>query len=233
MSNILRVSAALALLIGAGLVHGSWTSRWRPAPALLEMAERLQKLPLETRGWTATARTLPPRELAMTGAVGYISRIYHNSSKGLNISVLLLSGLPGDISTHTPDVCYPGAGYTLDASTRHVCRYGSPEVPAEFRTAVAKKGGVNPSVLRIYWGWRGSKGWSAPEDPRWAFGSEPVLTKLYVVRETSGQAADPKDDPCDEFMSQLLAELDSVISPAAGHPAADSASAPVASTASR
>ena len=47
----------------------------------------------------------------MAGAVGYISRLYKNPGKGLEISVLLLSGLPGDITTHTPDACYPGAGY--------------------------------------------------------------------------------------------------------------------------
>ena len=61
----------------------------------------------------SSKRELPSRELAMTGAVGYISRTYTNPGKALAVSVLLLSGLPGAITTHTPDACYPGAGYTL------------------------------------------------------------------------------------------------------------------------
>jgi hypothetical protein len=228
MSHLIRIAAALSLIIAAGLVHGSWTSRWRPASALVAVAERLKTLPLSMDAWIAIERELPTRQLRMTGAVGYLSRRYHHSTTGLNVSVWLLSGLPGDISTHTPETCYPGAGYTLEASHIHICKYGASAVPAEFRTAVARKGGVDPSIVRIYWGWRSSRGWSAPEDPRWAFGTESVLSKLYVVREASDETMDPKGDPCGEFLPRLLTELDRVVfssevEPAAGPSAASSA----------
>lgn len=230
MSRILRVTFALVMIVGAGIVHGGWTSRWRPAPALREMAARLQELPMTMPGWAATARTMPSREQAASGAVGYISRIYQNANKGLNFSVLLLTGLPGDIGTHTPEACYPGAGFALGPPEKVVFRYGPDQAPAEFRTAVARKEGVNPSVLRIYWSWRGSKGWSAPDDARWEFGSQPTLTKLYVVQETSGQTVDPKDDPSNEFISRLLADMEGTIFSAASQPPASS---PVASTSSQ
>ena len=55
--------------------------------------------------------------------------------------------------------------------------------------------------------------WSAPENPRWAFAAEPMLSKLYIVRETGGVAVDPKEDPCAQFLSLLLPELDRVMSP--------------------
>ena len=44
MMNIVRVSAAVFLIIGAGLVHGAWTDRWRTSPALtaLDRAVRLR-----------------------------------------------------------------------------------------------------------------------------------------------------------------------------------------------
>ena len=45
-----------------------------------------------------------------------------------------------------------------------------------------------------------------------------MLSKLYFVRDTGGVAVDPKDDPCAQFMSLLLPELDRVISPS-GQPA--------------
>jgi hypothetical protein len=145
--------------------------------------------------------------------VGQISRVYTNPTKGLTVSVLLLCGLPGNISTHTPDVCYPGAGYTLGNGQRFVQRYGVPERAAEFQTAVASRAGTKPSSLRLYWAWHGSRGWSAPENPRWAFAAEPTLSKLYIVRETGGVAVDPKEDPCAQFLSLLLPELDRVLSP--------------------
>jgi hypothetical protein len=228
MKNIIRIVAAMVLIVGAGLVHGHWTSRWRISPALAALAARMESVPMTIGDWTATSREIPPRELAMTGAAGYIARIYSNPSKGLTVSVLLLCGLPGDIATHTPDVCYPGAGFTLEAAESYTRRYGSPERRAGFQTALARRGGANPSVLRLYWGWKGSAGWAAPEDARWSFASEPVLSKLYVVRETGGSVVDAKDDPANEFMSLLLPELDRVVFSAPGQTSGSPASAEAA-----
>ena len=213
MKNPIYTVAALALIVGSGLVHGAWTNRWRRAPALAELAARLESVPTVLGDWTATSQAIPPRELAMAGAVGQISRVYTNPTKGLTVSVLLLCGLPGNISTHTPDACYPGAGYTLGNGERFVHRYGVPERAAELQTAVASRAGTKPSRLRLYWAWLGSSGWSAPESPRWAFAAEPMLSKLYIVRETGGVAVDPKEDPCAQFLSLLLPELDRVMSP--------------------
>ena len=84
---------------------------------------------------------------------------------------------------------------------------------AEFQTAIASRAGTKPSSLRLYWAWHGSSGWSSPENPRWAFAAEPMLSKLYIVRETGGVAVDPKEDPCAQFLSLLLPELDRVMSP--------------------
>ncbi|MBV8309680.1 MAG: exosortase-associated EpsI family protein, partial [Planctomycetaceae bacterium] len=109
MKNPISAVAALALIVGSGLIHGTWTNRWRTAPALAELAARLDSVPTVLGDWTATAQAIPPRQMAIAGAVGQISRVYTNPTKGLTVSVLLLCGLPGNISTHTPDVCYPGA----------------------------------------------------------------------------------------------------------------------------
>jgi Protein of unknown function (DUF3485) len=207
MTNILRLTAA-AFVIGVGLVHGSWTNRWRPAPALTALGGRLESLPMVIGDWTATPYQLPPRELAAAGAVGSLSRRYTDASRGVTVSVLLLSGLPGDICTHTPDACYPGAGFTLGPAAVFSRGYGSPERPAEFRTALATRGGVNPSVLRIFWSWNDTHGWSAPENQRWKFAAVPALCKLYVIRETAGREVDPRNDPCNDFLALLLPELD-------------------------
>ena len=38
MMNMIRISAAVILIVGAGLVHGAWTNRWGPSPALAALA---------------------------------------------------------------------------------------------------------------------------------------------------------------------------------------------------
>jgi hypothetical protein len=161
--------------------------------------------------WKGSAFEIPPRERAVAGAVGYLARRYSNSNRGVSLSVLLLCGLPGDIATHTPDACYPAAGYSLSAPSPFEHRPGPGRHQALFQTALATREGTSPSILRIFWAWNASKGWSAPQEARWKFASASALSKLYVVRETAGAVVDPRDDPCNDFLNVLLPELDRVV----------------------
>jgi hypothetical protein len=208
---MIRIAAAVILIVGAGLVHGKWTNRWAQSPALTELVRRFDSVPMVIGDWQGRAFELPALDRAMAGAVACLSREYSNPARGITFSVLLLGGLPGKISTHTPDVCYTGAGFTLDSPVPFTYRYGPDATVAEFKTALAIRGGTNPSTLRIFWGWNASKGWSAPDDPRWKFAANPALCKLYIVRETAGVAGDPQNDPCNDFLKVLLPELDRLV----------------------
>ena len=199
------------LIVGAGLVHGTWTNRWRPSPALAALARGLNPYLMVIGDWNGTAFELPARDRAMAGAVACLARRYSSPIRGVSVSVLLFGGLPGIISAHTPDVCYPGAGYTLDAPSVFQRRDSRGDRRAEFRTALATRGGTNPSALRIFWSWNASKGWLAPEEPRWEFSDAPALCKLYIVRETAGAGVDLGDDPCNDFLSVFLPELDRLV----------------------
>jgi hypothetical protein len=209
MTSTIRIVAAVALIVGAGLAHGKWAGRFGTPPELAALARRVDAIPLVIGDWKAEVLEIPAMERALAGAVACLSRRYTNSSRGVSVSVLLVGGLPGKISTHTPEACYQGAGgYSLEAPTPFVYSYGAEGHRAGFRTTLAKRGGTDPSVLRLYWGWNASAGWSAPDEPRWAFGSASALCKLYVVRETSGAVVEPERDPCTEFMGVFLPELD-------------------------
>ncbi len=158
--------------------------------------------------WKGTPFELGVRERTAAGAEACLARVYTNPSRGISISVLLLGGLPGDIATHTPDVCYRGAGYVMETPTPFNRGRGADRPAAGFRTALAARGGADPSVLRIFWSWFTPKGWTAPDDVRWRFASEPTLCKLYVVRETGGAPVEPDRDPCNDLLDVLLPELD-------------------------
>jgi hypothetical protein len=208
MMNIIRISLAVVLIVGAGLVHGAWTGRWGPSAELTRLVARFESVPMKIGDWDGRPFELPQKERSMAGAVACLARRYANPTRGETVAVLLLGGLPGKISTHTPDVCYPGAGYSLSAPSAFTRGAGDGGRPAEFRTAVATRDGTNPSVLRIFWGWNASKGWSAPDEPRWEFANAPALCKLYVVRETAGAVVDPATDPCNDFLGVFLPEVD-------------------------
>jgi hypothetical protein len=213
--NLVRLTAAAGLIIGAGIVQGSWTNRWGTPPALAALAARFDTVPMTIGDWTAVPFEIGARERKLAGAEACLSRVYTNDRRGVSVSVLLLAGLPGDIATHTPDICYRGAGYELSTPAAFTHRSPGEERGAEFRTARAVRGGANPSVLRIFWTWRSAKGWGAPGDARWKFASEPMLSKLYVVRETGGVDVETDRDPCNDFLNVLLPELDrAVYSPA-------------------
>jgi hypothetical protein len=212
--NKIRIASAVFLIVGAGFVDGLWTNRWGVTGAVVALGARMERIPMAISDWTGTPLEIPAAELAAAGADAYIARRYSNPRRGLNVTVTLLAGSPGRISTHTPDVCFPGAGYVLGSQAPFSYSYDSKNRRADFWTAVAAREGPNPSALRIFWSWNDGKGWSAPEAPRWQFASAPVLCKLYITRQSAGVFAEPAADPALDFLGVFLAELDrGVISP--------------------
>jgi Protein of unknown function (DUF3485) len=212
----LRITAAAALIVGAGFVHGTWTNRWRPSPAMAALAARFESVPMAIGDWTATPFEIGPQERKMAGAEACLARVYTNPGRGVTVSVMLVGGLPGKISTHTPEICYAGAGYDLGTPLAYDRRYGPDGRRAGFRTALATRGGADPSALRIFWTWHASTGWAAPEEPRLTFASESSLCKLYVVRKAGWAAGGPDRDPCNEFLDVLLPVLDRTVFAASG-----------------
>jgi hypothetical protein len=185
------------------------------------MTPQVDSVPMVIGDWNGTAFELPAQHRAMAGVEAYLARRYANPSRGVAVTVLLVSGLPADIARHTPDVCYPGIGYTLSTPAPYEYRSGPDQPPAGFWTAQATRGGTSPSTLRIFWSWKtvreeaggtpAPQGWTAPESPLWQFASEPALCKLYVVRETAGAVVEPGSDPCNEFLRVFLPELDRLV----------------------
>jgi Protein of unknown function (DUF3485) len=209
MINVIRVSVSVMLVVNAGIVHGAWTNRWSPSRSLTALAARFESVPMVIGDWKATELEMDPRERAMVGGVACLSRVNANQSRGVAVSVVLLGGLRADISRHTPHVCNMGAGFILNSSSLYPFHYGVDEQRrGEFQTAVATRQGTNPSVVRVFWGWNASKGWAAPSEPRWTYGSAPALCKLYVARETAGALVDPGVDPCNDILRVFLPELD-------------------------
>src|SRR4051794_40366594 len=96
----------VAVIGAAAALHGKITQRWgafAPDPAL---TNRLHALELRHEDWQSEP---VPTEMPTNERSTATSRRYVSAATGRSAVVTLISGVPGSVSTHTPDVCYPGS----------------------------------------------------------------------------------------------------------------------------
>ena len=211
MLRNLPLLAAGAVLVVCGLVHGLWSDRWGTSEAVTRATERLERVPRRMGDWEGEDESISRRELALSGATGCLVRRYTSRRTGEAITVILLCGRPGPVSVHTPDVCYRGLGFEPVGDPK---RWESPVSvggsPAEFRTVKFRKeepGRV--THLRIFWSWSATGRWQEHGSPRLTFATQPVLYKLYLVRQLAGADEDEglETDPAGDFLRDFLPAL--------------------------
>jgi hypothetical protein len=211
----LSIASAILIVIGTGIIHGLQIDRWSRPSDLSAEAARLDRVALKIGDWEGRKSPIDAREFAGASVDGFLVRNYKNRRHGAGVSVVLVCGRPGPIAVHTPDICYPAAGFEQIGATvpfsvepEHGARAAELWV-ANFR----KQGPVLSQQLRIYWSWSATGSWKAATSPRLQFGSVSALYKLYVIREVPGPDEPLRDDPCAEFLGKLLPELSKTLFP--------------------
>lgn len=189
----------VAVLVVAGaVVHGAAIQRWdtfEPAPAL---KERVHALELRFQDWQPAPI---PTDMPTNERSEATSRRYTSAATGRSGAITLISGVPGSVSTHTPDVCYPGSGYkTVRAAKRETLELPGGATAAYYVADFEKTTATRHDRVRVRWAWSTGGEWVAPDNPRWQFASQlarvPVLYKVYVVTPLGDDAEDrPEDDP--------------------------------------
>ena len=187
------------LIVGGAIVHGAVTQRWSVFAPDSAQTDRLHALEIRFDDWKPTPvdTEMPTNERSTATA-----RRYYSPSTGQSGVVTIISGIPGSVSTHTPDVCYVSSGYrclrgpkkeTLDLPDGRTASY----YIADFEK---RKAGQLDRV-RIRWAWSTDGTWIAPDSPRWQFAKQlnavPVLYKLYIATPLPEPGEDrvPEDDP--------------------------------------
>lgn len=215
-----------ALVLAVTVMQGMLTERW--APASRDEVERVSRLleerfPRQFGDWQAKS-DLPsdPKELQRAGAVGHVSLAFTNTRTKANVSAFVVSALPHDASGHTPDRCYPGAGFTVGESEHRV------EIPlADGRKAEAFTGTFVKSgqTLRIFWtyGIPSSQkdvqlDWIAPQLARIALDRFPAVYKLYAIVDETRIGSNQSMAECERFVAALVPALDKALA-AKGSPA--------------
>jgi Protein of unknown function (DUF3485) len=211
---VMLLSAAL-LLAASGVSHRLWTGVWKVSNEPAESAARLADVPTIVGDWVGADTDVDKQQLDRAEAAGYLSRRYLQRRTGAEVSVFIICGRPGPIAVHTPDVCYGGLGFQVVGATHRYQYSGDAETPpADFIWANFEKHDVvAPPTLRIYWAWKSGRGWRAPSNPRMTFGGASALYKLYLIYRPAPGAALNDHDPCQDFMSDFLPELEKALSP--------------------
>jgi hypothetical protein len=214
MTRYLPVAAAVVVIVVAAIVQGIWTERWGTFPELELYANQLKNVPKEIGDWTG--EDLPPEDkriMEIAGAVGSLSRIYRND-RNEQVSMFIVCGRLDDVFFHSPDRCYPAAGFETSSEVVNQSIEAGTDV-AEFKTATFLKAdpGGNQN-LRIYWSFNGSGPWVAPDAYRWAFAGQRALYKIYVVTPSTGREISADQNPAVDFIRAAIPELNRAFAPA-------------------
>lgn len=225
MTRLVPLAVAIVLVLCTGVVSGLWTGRWTSSQVVEQAAARLENVPLTVGDWEGKAEPFNVQDYANAGIRGGLLRRYHNTRTGDEMTMMIVCGKPGPISVHTPEVCYPAAGYKiLSERIATPVRPGKDEPPSQFWTwHMGKLDGVVPRLLDVTYAWTDDGTWQAPErDARFVFASSPVLFKIYAVHEAppSANAPEPNapladDDPAVQFLQAIIPELRAALFPAA------------------
>lgn len=235
------LGAAMALIVSASIVEGVWTDRWGKSTSedLQRFVAALDMVPMKIGdpatgvSWQGEA-SKEPRDAKIdevAGAVGQISRTYSSERDPAGTVVaFMICGPSRNVAIHTPDACYPGAGFTMEGKPttfrlpypvrgEESARKSSPMATATFTTAVFTKNDARGQQrVRVFWAWNADGTWESPEFPRARYGGRRALNKVYLV------GAAPPDQPIEEnaaveFARYFLPAADRAIFPSKADPA--------------
>lgn len=222
-ANVITAVAAVVVVAGATYLQGRMTDRWtgrNVAAELRHAAVLLETLFPRTCGEWEVEEELPSSavELKRAGAVGHVSRAYVNRKTKARLSAFVVCATPHDASGHTPDRCYPGAGFVIGETEHRQTLHLPDGRDAEVFTGTFRKDG---QTLRLYWTYGVQGNWVAPQIARIELADAKAVFKVYVIMDESPLPAGVGKSVCAEFMADILAAFDAAVATAAEPAAAE------------
>ncbi|MEQ8838255.1 MAG: hypothetical protein RID07_15720, partial [Lacipirellulaceae bacterium] len=157
-------------------------------------------------------------------------RTYVDQITGRLVDLWLFVGHSRYIVRHTPDICYPSAGFTpLGTKIKHQIAPKEGE-PGMFYTAeYVKEDALSRHKIRVFWSWNGNKegqyGWDAPSSgskfssmlgirgARAYYGNNTALYKMYFTTAVTESEDEINDSPAIEFAKLMIPEVNRALFP--------------------
>ncbi len=211
----LPIGLAVAIILFAGVIQGWISERWGSFPELKLFSDQLAQVPTEIGEWKGEDGEKSNEKIRkISGAEGELIRTYRNAN-GEEVRISIICARLQDIFMHSPDRCYPAAGFEMQAPPEPVVvEIGNGT--AEFITTIfLKSEPTGTHSERGYWTWSGNGEWVAPKTPKVAFaGQQHALFKLYVFTNDTGKQKPGERDYCKEFIKVFIPALNLALRPA-------------------
>jgi hypothetical protein len=192
MLRWIATGLCVLVVVGAAVVHGASTHRWsmlNPSPA---RAEAMHAHTIAHGDYTSVD---VPSEMPVWERSIVTCRNYTSPSGLPPIAVSMTSGPAGAVSTHTPDVCYPGSGYKTVKAPRKETIELADGTKATYLVADFERRTSSSYVRqRVRWAWSTGAAWDAPANPRFAYLQQTELFKLYIVTAHATELSDRPDN---------------------------------------
>ena len=167
-----------------GMAYAQRTAETRESPF------PLAKLPKVMGSWRYNEGSevrLDPGIVIATGSSDHFVRNYTDDQTGQTVSVLVIYGAATAVAFHTPDVCYPAAGYhTVDtgAMTDYEMKIPGTDKVARFRGGVfAKRLGELTEYCEVVYSFRHVGVWAPDAAAGWkSFRQHPGMFKIQIAR---------------------------------------------------
>ncbi len=167
-----------ALLVAGAVGHGAITQRWSVFAPDAARTERMHSLAIQLPDCEVQPieHDVPLKERSVA-----TSRRYRPADGSFSAAVSIISGVPGAVSTHTPDVCYTASGYRMLGEVKRETIKLASGTAACFVADFEKKRESGVERLRIRWAWTTDGTWEAPDRARFHYVRATELHKLYIA----------------------------------------------------
>ena len=213
----LPIGLAVVIMIAAGWVQGVWSERWGTFPELQIFSDQLEKIPVQIGEWKGEDQEKSEqRILKIAGAEGELVRVYRNAHNE-EVRISIICARLQDVFYHTPDRCYPAAGFEMQGDPHAEVIDCAGDVSAEFfTTSFLKSEATGTHTERGFWSWSGDGQWVAPKNPKLKFaGQQHALYKLYIFSsEPSGRKKTSDRDFARDFIRVFIPALEQSLRPA-------------------
>ena len=173
----------------------------------------LKEFPKTLGDWhevEGTEIALDPQIARIAGSSDHLVRTYVNSRNGEQVSVMILYGLAYLVWPHTPDACYPAAGFKSVPPSRDV-DIDVPETPikARFRELNFAKYQTGAGIYQqVYYSLRNAGEWGLNLENNWkSFRYNPGMFKVQVQRQVAA-VGKAENNSLEELLGKIVQEIE-------------------------
>ncbi len=205
-SVIAAILLATGLTILSGIMHGRYSNRWGPPAEAIAAAQRFKDVPREFGNWRLkSTQELSDIASKMLQPAGSFIGTFENLLTADVVDVTLLIGPPGNISVHTPEVCFGSKFYQQLGERQKRAVNGQGKDDDEFWWMDYKLTTLGGAKLRVYYAWSFGDRWMALKNPRLSSAGHPYLYKIQLTNILPpGYDGSASDDACLKFLEDFV-----------------------------